>query len=47
MEHVEADDIRSVLEDSLQSAEDESNIAALKRILAHLAFGPLPSLGRE
>jgi hypothetical protein len=47
MEHVEADDIRSVLEDSLQSAEDESNIAALKRILAHLAFGPLPSLGRD
>lgn len=46
MERVEADDIREVLEDALESAEDESNIAALKRILTHLASGPLPSVGR-
>lgn len=46
MEHVEADDIRSVLEDALECAEDEKNIAALQRILAHLASGPLPTVGR-
>lgn len=47
MERVDADDIRAVLEDALESAEDENNIAALRRILAHLASGPLPSVGRS
>ena len=46
MEHVEADDLRSVLEDALEDAQEENNIAALTRILAHLASEPLPSLGR-
>lgn len=46
MEHVEADDIREVLQDALESAEDENNIAALTRILAHLDSGPLPMVGR-
>jgi hypothetical protein len=36
MERVEPDDIRAVLQDALDSTEDEINIAALKRILAHL-----------
>lgn len=45
MEHVEADDIRSVLQDALENAEDDSSVAALTRILAHLGSGPLPSLG--
>ena len=47
MERVEADDIRSVLRDALESAEDENNIAALRRILAHLDSGPLASVGRS
>jgi hypothetical protein len=47
MEQVEADDIREVLEDALESAEDQSNIAALQRILAHLASGPLSEVGRN
>ena len=46
MEPVEAGDLREVLEDALESAEDDSNVAALKRILGHLASGPLPSIGR-
>lgn len=46
MEHVEADDIRAVLQDALDSADDENNVAALKRILAHLDSGPLPTVGR-
>ena len=46
MERVGADDIRAVLHDALQSAEDESNIAALRRILEHLDSGPLDTLGR-
>jgi hypothetical protein len=46
MERVSADDIREVLQDALESAEDESNIAALKRILDHLATRSLDSLGR-
>ena len=37
MERVGADDIRDVLQDALESAEDENNIAALKRVLDHLA----------
>ena len=46
MERVGADDIREVLQDALESAEDENNIAALKRILDHLATRSLGSLGR-
>jgi hypothetical protein len=44
MERVGADDIRAVLQEALESAEDESNIAALKRILDHLDSGPLDTL---
>ena len=47
MERVEADDIRAVLLDALESAEDENNVAALKRILEHLGSAPLSSLGRS
>ncbi len=47
MERVGADDIRAVLEEALESAEDANNIAALKRILGHLASGPLDTLGRS
>ena len=32
MERVGADDIRAVLQDALESAEDDSNIASLGRI---------------
>ncbi len=46
MERVDADDIREVLEDALESAEDQTNIAALTRILDHLATSSLDSLGR-
>ncbi|WP_310496293.1 BLUF domain-containing protein [Sandarakinorhabdus sp.] len=47
MERVAADDIRAVLQDALESAEDKSNIAALRRILKHLDLGPLDTLGRS
>ena len=47
MERVEADDIRAVLRDALGSAEDENNVAALRRILEHLGSAPLVSLGRS
>ena len=47
MERVAADDIRAVLQDALGSAEDENNIAALKRILQHLDSGPLETIGRS
>ncbi len=47
MEQVAADDIRAVLEDALETAEDQSNIAALQRILGHLASGPLATVGRN
>ncbi|MFO1039479.1 MAG: BLUF domain-containing protein [Geminicoccaceae bacterium] len=46
MERVGADDIRDVLEDALESAKDEHNVAALKRILDHLATRSLDTLGR-
>ena len=46
MERVGADDIREVLQDALESAEDEDNIATLKGILDHLATRSLESLGR-
>jgi hypothetical protein len=44
MERVGADDIRAVLQEALESAEDENNIASLKRIVAHLDSGPLNTL---
>jgi len=47
MERVEADDIRIVLQDALESATDESSVAALTRILAHLGSAPLSSLGER
>ncbi len=47
MELVGADDILAVLQDALEAAEDENNIAALRRILAHVSSGPLDTLGRS
>jgi hypothetical protein len=47
MERVGADDIRAVLEEALESAEDENNTATLKRILQHLDQGSLETLGRN
>ena len=47
MERVGADDIRAVLQDALESAEDDSNIASLGRILKHLDSYPLDTLGRS
>lgn len=47
MERVEADEIRAVLLDALESSEDHNNVAALKRILQHLDSAPLASLGRS
>ena len=44
MELVGAADIRAVLQDALESAEDESNIAALRRILERLDSGPVDTL---
>jgi hypothetical protein len=46
MEPVDADDLREVLESALESTEDEGTLAALNRILGHLASGPLPTVGR-
>ena len=47
MEKVEAEDIRGVLQDALENAEDKNNVAALNRILEHFASGPLDSLGQS
>lgn len=47
MERVEADDIRTVLQDALDSAEDDNNIAALGRILKHLDGASLDTLGQS
>lgn len=51
MEWVGADDIRAVLRDALDSARDEDNIAALRRILHHLDSRSLetlhPSVAKE
>ncbi|MBY6204813.1 BLUF domain-containing protein [Halomonas denitrificans] len=47
MERVEADDLREVLQDALESTEDELNIAALKRIFEHLDSAPMASLGQS
>ena len=46
MERVGAEDIREVLQDALDSAENENNIGSLKRILDHLDTRPLDLLGR-
>ena len=46
MERVDAEDIREVLNDALDTAEDQNNVTALKRILARLDAGPLDSLGQ-
>lgn len=46
MEKVEAEDIRLVLQDALESADDKSNRVALARILKHLDLGSLNPLGR-
>lgn len=46
MERVAADDIRTVLREALESAQDDKNVAALQRILEHLDSGTLASLGR-
>ena len=47
MERVGAEDIREVLHDALESAEDEHNVAALIRILDHLSTRSLSSLGQS
>lgn len=44
MERVGADEIRAVLQEALESAKNENNIAALRRILEHLDSGPLDTL---
>ncbi|GGI87561.1 hypothetical protein GCM10007973_25040 [Polymorphobacter multimanifer] len=46
MERVGAEDIRTVLQDALESSEDKSSIAALQRILQHLDSGSLATIGR-
>lgn len=45
MERVDAQNIRSVLEDALDTAEDPANVQALQRMLARLDDGPLDTLG--
>ena len=47
MEKVEAEEIRLVLQDALESAEDKNNAAALTRILNQIDSGALDSLGRS
>lgn len=47
MERVGADDLRAVLQEALESAEDTNNIATLRRILKHLDLSPLDTLGRS
>ena len=44
MEKVEAEDIRAVLEDALENAEDKNNVATLRRILDQLTSGALDPL---
>jgi hypothetical protein len=46
MERVDAEDIREVLQDALETTRDENSAATLKRILDHLGSAPLASLGR-
>ncbi|KQP58153.1 blue light sensor protein [Methylobacterium sp. Leaf399] len=47
MEKVEAEDIRPVLQDALESADDKNNVAALTRMLDQLNSGTLASFGRS
>lgn len=47
MEQVGADDIREVLQDALDSADDDNNVAALNRILEQLDSGTLHAFGRR
>ncbi len=47
MERVAADDIRAVLNDALESTEDEHDISALRRILEHLTLASLASPGQS
>ncbi|WP_267427471.1 BLUF domain-containing protein [Methylobacterium sp. GC_Met_2] len=47
LERVEADDLRVVLQDALDSTEDQNNAAALKRILLQPDSGPFHALGRK
>ncbi len=44
MEIVDSEDIRAVLQDALENAEDEYNVTALKRILNHFETSALFSL---
>ena len=46
MERVGTDDIREVLQDALETTEDESSVAALSRILKHLDSQDLQTLGQ-
>jgi len=46
MERVGEDDIRDVLKDALDDAEDPTQVAALSRMLERLEAGPLSALGR-
>jgi hypothetical protein len=46
MEQVDADDLREVLQDALSTADDQNNVAALKRILEQVDSGALEFLGR-
>ncbi|GJD37632.1 BLUF domain-containing protein [Methylobacterium bullatum] len=47
MEKVEAEDIRLVLQDALESTDDKDNVAALTRIIQHLDSGAIRSLGQS
>lgn len=47
MERVEAADIREVLQDALDSAEDKNSIMALKRVLDQLGSDPLAEPGQS
>jgi hypothetical protein len=45
MELVTTDEIRAVLEDAMDNAEDEKNVKALRRLLGQLDDGELSGLG--
>jgi hypothetical protein len=47
MELVDADDVRTVLVDALDTVKDPVNARALRDMLEHLETGQLSSLGRE
>jgi hypothetical protein len=46
MERVSSDDIRAVLEDALDAAEEEKNVQALRRLLRQLDGDGLGGLGK-